>query len=169
MLRDALIGLMKTTPWDRINVQAICDRADVSRSTFYAHFDNKHELREFSFGQLEAELDAEHPDRGLGRDGRFAFLPALLDHVAGHRTVLKINARSAAGFAILVRFRRVIETLARREIEQAGRSPAPSADRVAFLCGGIAALIEAWIEGGCRDPAQAVLNRIDAIVAELLD
>ncbi|MEQ8699441.1 MAG: TetR/AcrR family transcriptional regulator, partial [Bauldia litoralis] len=84
LLRDALIGLMKTTPWDRISVQQICDRADVARSSFYAHFNNKHELREFSFAQLETELggaqaapglDGAPAERGLVRDGRFAFLP----------------------------------------------------------------------------------------------
>ncbi|MGW0357525.1 MULTISPECIES: TetR/AcrR family transcriptional regulator [Nocardia] len=43
-LHRALIELMIERPYDRITVQDILDRADVGRSTFYAHFRSKDDL-----------------------------------------------------------------------------------------------------------------------------
>lgn len=43
-LRAALVSLMLEKPFDRISVQELCATACVSRSTFYAYFENTDEL-----------------------------------------------------------------------------------------------------------------------------
>jgi AcrR family transcriptional regulator len=43
-LGDALISLMKEQAFDAITVQQICERADVSRTSFYAQFQDKEEM-----------------------------------------------------------------------------------------------------------------------------
>lgn len=43
-LASALIGLMHVQGFDEISVQAICERAKVGRTTFYAHFQDKDDL-----------------------------------------------------------------------------------------------------------------------------
>ncbi len=43
-LATALIALMHDKGFDEISVQEICDRAGVSRSTFYTHFADKDEM-----------------------------------------------------------------------------------------------------------------------------
>ncbi|MEV6771549.1 helix-turn-helix domain-containing protein [Nocardia sp. NPDC051030] len=43
-LHRALMELMRTRPYDRITVRDIIDRADVGRSTFYAHYRDKDDL-----------------------------------------------------------------------------------------------------------------------------
>ncbi|MDR2448144.1 MAG: TetR/AcrR family transcriptional regulator [Treponema sp.] len=43
-LRDSLIELMKSKSIVRITVKELCDRADISRSTFYAHYNNQYDL-----------------------------------------------------------------------------------------------------------------------------
>src|SRR5829696_4374624 len=43
-LGDALIALMQEKPFDTIKVQDVLDRAQVSRSTFYAHYSDKDDL-----------------------------------------------------------------------------------------------------------------------------
>jgi AcrR family transcriptional regulator len=44
VLRDSLIELMKEKPVLKISIKDICDLADVSRSTFYAHYKDQYEL-----------------------------------------------------------------------------------------------------------------------------
>lgn len=39
-VKDALLELIRHTPYDRINVTAICKEAQISRATFYLHYDN---------------------------------------------------------------------------------------------------------------------------------
>lgn len=43
-LGDALIELMQEKPFDTITVQDVLDRAHVSRSTFYSHYNDKDDL-----------------------------------------------------------------------------------------------------------------------------
>ena len=43
-LGDALIALMHEKPFETITVQHVLDRANVSRSTFYAHYSDKNDL-----------------------------------------------------------------------------------------------------------------------------
>lgn len=44
LIADAFIALMLERPYDRITVQDIIDRADVGRSTFYAHYRDKEDV-----------------------------------------------------------------------------------------------------------------------------
>lgn len=44
MLKDALIELMQTQHISSISVKSLCEMADINRSTFYAHFNDPHDL-----------------------------------------------------------------------------------------------------------------------------
>jgi AcrR family transcriptional regulator len=61
LLHNALMALMVEKRYDHITVQDIIDRANVGRSTFYAHFQDKEDLAnsnlEHIFGQLSQHLD----------------------------------------------------------------------------------------------------------------
>ena len=43
-MQDALIELLRDQPLGSITVKALCERADVNRSTFYAHYASIEEL-----------------------------------------------------------------------------------------------------------------------------
>jgi AcrR family transcriptional regulator len=53
ILRDSLVELMREKSIYKISVKDICDRADVSRSTFYTYYKNQFALLE----EMEKELD----------------------------------------------------------------------------------------------------------------
>lgn len=50
-LTGALIDLMRESHISKISVKALCEKADVNRSTFYAHFGNQYDL----LAHVEAE------------------------------------------------------------------------------------------------------------------
>ncbi len=54
-LRDALVKLMRKSHISKVSVKALCDEADVNRSTFYAHYRNQYDL----LAQIEAEALAD--------------------------------------------------------------------------------------------------------------
>ncbi len=44
VIREALLQLMKTTPFQKITIADICNAADISRPTFYFHYEDKFAL-----------------------------------------------------------------------------------------------------------------------------
>ncbi|MET7770375.1 TetR/AcrR family transcriptional regulator [Nocardia sp. NPDC005366] len=63
LLHQALIGLMLERGYERISVSDILERADVGRSTFYAHFRDKDDLLLVSSTEyLRASIMAARPD-----------------------------------------------------------------------------------------------------------
>ena len=72
-LRDALMELTLERGYDRITLQEILDRADVGRSTFYAHYRDKDDLLVSEFEALHPTWSAlpSDPDTGSSRNGEF--------------------------------------------------------------------------------------------------
>lgn len=46
VLKDSLIALLRVKPLTKITVKEICEKADVNRSTFYAHYQDHFDLLE---------------------------------------------------------------------------------------------------------------------------
>ncbi|MFA6846158.1 MAG: TetR family transcriptional regulator, partial [Sphaerochaetaceae bacterium] len=52
VLKQSLLSLMKERPITKISVKELCEKADVNRTTFYAHYTAINELLQ----QIESEL-----------------------------------------------------------------------------------------------------------------
>ena len=167
-LVDALQQAMNERPWADISVQQLCEQADVSRSTFYAHFDGKHELLEQCFERLANELTGPVVNRGLDEFGTLSYLPSLLAHIKVHCELFRLNANSAAGQQIFSRFKALVVQLGEQEFADC-RSLTVGTDQRVFVHGGIFAMLEAWNENGCRDTEKQLLKRIDTLVRSNLE
>ena len=84
-LYDALVALIRERSYSAIRVEDILVRANVGRSTFYAHFKSKDDLLDRSLERLSAEIVesiASIDNPGLADVSR-----TLFRHVAGHRDI----------------------------------------------------------------------------------
>ncbi|MDR0313750.1 MAG: TetR/AcrR family transcriptional regulator [Treponema sp.] len=84
VLRDSLAELMKEKSILRISIKDICERADVSRSTFYAHYKDQYDLlqqiQEETIVNIEKLLEKYNDD--ISRDGTMRMLEELLRYIA---------------------------------------------------------------------------------------
>lgn len=110
-LRAALMELMVERGWDAIDVQALCDRADIGRSTFYQHYSNKEELLKQNFAGLRDALLAQ-ASQGAG-DSPLGFVPPLLDHVHEFQSVFRALIGRRSGHYVQDRFRDLLVELVR--------------------------------------------------------
>lgn len=83
LLTDALIALMQEKRFDKLTVQDIIDRADVGRSTFYAHYQDKEDLLLSSFERLIEGLSQHVVQHGSNEE----LLPSLglFRHIQAHQ------------------------------------------------------------------------------------
>ena len=58
-LQRALVALITERGYEKVTVQDVLDRADVGRSTFYAHYRDKDALFASCFDDLRADLERE--------------------------------------------------------------------------------------------------------------
>jgi AcrR family transcriptional regulator len=104
LLLSALLSLVQEKGYDRITVQDILDRADVGRSTFYAHYRDKDDLLRSGFEDIRASLVAERDagERAIGRKVEFLQpMLAVFQHVEGHRQLWKPLVRKGGADLVI--------------------------------------------------------------------
>lgn len=72
-LSDALIKLMESQPYNAIKINAICERADIGRTTFYRYFDNKNNKEDLLIFKIiyEWECYCEKHEEAIKKDKGF--------------------------------------------------------------------------------------------------
>src|SRR3954463_5908055 len=85
MLQEALISLISKKGYDAITVDDICTAANVGRSTFYAHYTSKDDLKRSGLDQLRRQLvDRQKEASAASGAGHLAFSLTLLEHARDH-------------------------------------------------------------------------------------
>jgi AcrR family transcriptional regulator len=112
-LYDALVALIRERDYNAIRVQDILERANIGRSTFYAHFRTKDELLERSLERLRHELLAAVD--AAPRPGIVDVTRTLFQHIDRHRDIHAAMTRVRAGELlnefIATTFTQVVRTL----------------------------------------------------------
>jgi AcrR family transcriptional regulator len=92
-LNDALIGLILEKRYDSITVQHVIDRANVGRSTFYAHYRDKEDLLRSSFEDFLGMFGSHMQWQNL-KDGRTVPVLELFRHLQDFHNFYQALARS---------------------------------------------------------------------------
>ena len=92
VLRDSLMELMKTRAILSISIKDICDLADISRSTFYAHYKDQYDLlrqiEEETLAYFEDMLD-KYKDK-LSKKETTLMVEEMLTYIANNGDTIQV-------------------------------------------------------------------------------
>jgi AcrR family transcriptional regulator len=171
MLQHALTALILKKGYEAITIQDVCDEANVGRSTFYAHYTSKDDLKRSGFEHLRKELvdrqrsaqaaPGDIRDRGLG------FSLPMFEHARDHIDLYRALVGDRGGTVSLGQIRQILSDLVRNEFAATvGKNSADSIPReliVQYVVGAYMAVLTWWLDGGAKLPPQ----RIDAMFRRL--
>lgn len=136
-LHDALMSLIMSKGFEALTVQDIIDKADVGRSTFYAHYTGKEDLLRSGFEMLRAELDeARHAARtgaGGSRSEPLGFSLAMFEHAARYTDAARALVGGRGGLIMEREIRQILAELVRDELPAFRGENAPPRELVVQL------------------------------------
>lgn len=168
LLMQAMVDLIRVKRYDAITVQEITDRANVGRSTFYAHFTDKDDLLVDGAHRMIDYLDAETAD-ATGRGAPANPSLALFRHIGANTDLYQVLARGRGLALFLSALHDELTALFAERM--AARVPPASTPAVplpllaAMIASMMITAIRTWIEGGLAEPAETI-DRAFNLVAD---
>jgi AcrR family transcriptional regulator len=169
LLRAALLALIMEKGYARITVQDIIDRADIGRSTFYAHFRDKEDLL---FYGLEELRGAFHPADAAGAHTRTRGQSptlAVFEHFAAHREVWKAMAGKRGSEAFSRYLHEFLADLLRVELGARLPDGEPSVPLDAVVEFATSSLIGLGVRWGLEHDQPYTPEQMDALYRKLTE
>lgn len=161
-LHEALLTLIQEKRYDKITVQDIIDRADVGRSTFYAHFLDKEDLLvqglEMFSNDLESHIKtSEHK----GEDTEHVLHSLIFfKHADMHHELYKAMQEGGGAEVIFDAGRRHlnedIQNHLRALFPVGKETDIPSPVITSFLAGAMLSLLNWWLDAGRPYPPEQI-------------
>ncbi len=159
-LHHTLLQLVMSQGYDAISVQDICEAANIGRSTFYAHYTSKDDLKRSGLDHLKAILTAGR----LGPTERFDFVSALFSHAGDHLGLYQA-LKGTPGEAVSINaVRRILIDLV-REGARTGSEKSSEAS-IQFVVGGLMGLLLWWLDNGATQPAEEMAVLVRRLISE---
>ena len=159
-LHQALLSLILEKGYEAISVEDICERANVGRSTFYAHFTSKDDLKRSGLEHLRRELLDRHRSASASLPAStrpLGFSLPMFEHARDHTHLYRALVGSKGGAIALDTIRRTLCDFVRGELATIGVKDATGIPRefvVQHIVGAYMAVLTWWLDGGAKLPPQ---------------
>jgi len=159
-LHSALMSLIVEKSYDRITVQDLIDRADIGRSTFYAHYETKDDLLLSGLDRLTADIERHMADEPSST----AILPSLgvFRHAAENpeqiKSLMGSRGSDLVQRAALSTFTHRAKTAIDQQASDGETSDLPSDARAALMAGSLLALLTWWLDNDLPYPPETMAD-----------
>lgn len=171
VLHQALIELILEKGYDAITIKDIVDKANVGRSTFYAHYDSKEKLLEGGLADLRKLLSAHQKAAFAAPEGHgktsLAFSRALFEHANGYRDVYRAMVGKRGGAVVIGRMRALLTELVQQELGsipmQRDIIDIPRSAVIQYVVGSLLSVLTWWVDEKTKlspEEADAIFRRL---------
>lgn len=158
-MKAAMLELMQTTPFEKITVKNICQRAGVNRGTFYSHYTDIYgmldDLEEYLSGDLMQAV--EEWLSGGKKDS--LFLP-YLRYIKNHKYAYQVTLSNRKALPIKKSFEPLWEYLVLPLCQKAQIIDEKEISYYSiYFQSGVTMVLKRWIETGC-EKTEEEMNQI---------
>ena len=153
-IQKTLLELLKTNPIQQITVRAICEKAAINRSTFYAHYLDVYDLRE----KTGKELVAGIADMFKGSENIISFfitqkyLAQMIAYIEDHKEFFDVFFNYSPPSATEIGFSLLWESAGHAFMEQTGLDDeSEMLYHFTFFKAGLIAVLGQWLKDGCPE------------------
>ena len=153
VLKKSLIEWMEQKPLAKITIKELCERADINRCTFYAHYRDQYDLLQ----QIEDEIISEIRERLSAFDFRadigvaFQVVEQIFQYIADNRDFCSLLLSEKGDFS----FQKRVTALFQEQYAQqwqASRSTDPETVEYLYryVITGSIGILQNWLKSGMR-------------------
>ena len=163
-MQDALIELLRNQPLGSITVKALCERADVNRSTFYAHYASieelLHDIEDETMAWVTTALEQllAQPDSA----GIEHVIERICQYIADNRKHLQVLMSPKADIGFQQQLLGLIysrQTVA-EQLQPAANDPVEAQMRMRFAVSGSIGLLQYWLATDLAASPESVSHTI---------
>ncbi|MBO8435836.1 MAG: TetR/AcrR family transcriptional regulator [Spirochaetes bacterium] len=154
-LKQAIIELLKTEPFENITIKAICEKAAVNRSTFYAYYTCPRDLIE----EIEKDILSKLPDYNPGGNKPFIdSITPFMQYVKDNGDTLSILLYSSADTTF---GEQIVSAVMDKYNEfMSYTDPDEQALNFIFCINGVVGIVKEWIHSGYKWSVERISNFI---------
>lgn len=170
LLSDALLSLMEDTPFNKLSVNEICNKAMVHRATFYNHFYDKEDLLDYIIDDMQEDLFNASINSGNYTSAKQMYLglsEKILDYISENKIkvgkILANNSQEKTLFLFSTALRRSIKyLLIKNKFNE--NCTIPVDILASFFTGGLAILIGTLLSEGNNYSKEEMLGYFDKLL-----
>ncbi len=152
-METVLLKLMEHHSFEDITVRMICEKADVNRSTFYAHFQDIYDMLEKMEHHLHEKLMLEfqkmdHSRRQLFTSESFHY---FLEHIKTHQSFYQVLLKTRTQFPIQEGYDQMFNIVVKPQCQKAGILSEEDMQYIliAFQAA-FTNILRHWVDTGCH-------------------
>jgi len=168
LLLDALVALILEKGYEAITVQDIIDRANVGRSTFYAHFQDKEDLFLSGFENLRAQF--EQHLLGGGKDVANPWVLSLIifQHIQTNQRLFKAMMGKQGGAVMAQHFNSYLVVLVRShmnsQMSEKAKEQLPPEIMAQIVVSSLMALLTWWLDNDLPYPPERMNDMYQLLI-----
>lgn len=168
-LQGALLRLLTQRAWEEIDVQAVCNEANVGRSTFYEHYRNREALLLESFSDIGEGFASIGAARSHAETATLPFLAPLVQHIQEQRLVFRALLGKRSNAYIRQQFQSMLVDLIRSDLARHSLRTKWRAELLAHAVGGaVFSTIHWWVTANDPRKAEDIAAQIDTHARAML-
>ncbi len=174
-LFNAFFAMMENMTFEEITVNALCEKADIRRATFYKHYSDKLDFLNSVTRQLRHHFDSFSwkGDRNYSEaDYYVAYAKKIVEFMDENSKIIDNLMKSDLLPTIInvITAQNYIDTVERlKKSSESGMQLKASPEVTAMMCaGGVAHIILHWVTDGRRKSPDALAEEIGILVSAII-